>query len=57
MVKAGRTVNEIGREIEKVAKSYEFNPIKNLGGHGIEQDELHASIFIPNYDNGDATEA
>lgn len=56
MVKAGRAVNEIGREIDKVAKSYGLNPIKNLGGHGIEQEELHASIFIPNYDNGDATE-
>ncbi|MDE1834353.1 MAG: type II methionyl aminopeptidase [Candidatus Micrarchaeota archaeon] len=53
MVKAGRKVNEIGREINKVATSYGFNPIKNLGGHGIEQDELHASVFIPNYDNGD----
>jgi methionyl aminopeptidase len=55
MVKAGRPVNEIGKEIEKVAKSYGFKPIKNLGGHGIEQDELHASVFIPNYDNGDLT--
>ena len=55
LVKAGRPVNEIGREIGKVAKSYGFNPIRNLGGHGIEQDELHASIFIPNYDNGDTT--
>ncbi len=55
MVKAGRTVNEIGREIENVAKSHGFNPIRNLGGHGIEQDELHASVFIPNYDNGDST--
>ncbi len=56
LVKAGRPVNEIGREIEKVAKDYGFNPIKNLGGHGIEQDELHAHVFIPNYDNGDTTE-
>lgn len=38
MVKAGRAVNEIGREIDKVAKSYGFNPIRNLGGHGIERD-------------------
>ncbi len=56
MVKTGRAVNEIGAEIEKVAKSYGFSPIKNLGGHGVEQHELHASVFIPNYDNGDTTE-
>ncbi len=56
LVKAGRKVNDIGREIEKTAKSQGFNVIKNLGGHGIEQHELHASIFIPNFDNGDNAE-
>lgn len=56
MVKHGRKVNEIGREIEKIAKQSGFKPIKNLGGHGITSEELHANIFIPNYDNGDETE-
>lgn len=56
MVKAGRKVNDIGREIAKVAAEGGFKPIRNLGGHGIEQHELHADIFIPNYDNGDNTE-
>jgi methionyl aminopeptidase len=56
LVKAGRKVNEIGREIERTAKSSGFNVIKNLGGHGIEQYELHASVFIPNFDNGDNPE-
>lgn len=56
MVKAGRKVNEIGREIEKIAKAAGYAPIRNLGGHGIEQHELHADVFIPNYDNGDTTE-
>ncbi len=56
MVKAGRKVCEIGREVENIAKEAGFNPIRNLGGHGIERDDLHASIFIPNYDNGDNTE-
>src|SRR5271157_3583602 len=55
-VRAGRKLNEIGREVERIAKGKNFNPIRNLGGHGIEEGELHASIFIPNYDNGDATE-
>jgi methionyl aminopeptidase len=56
MVKAGRKVNEIGREVEKITKAKGLTPIKNLGGHAIERDELHASIFIPNFDNGDTTE-
>jgi methionyl aminopeptidase len=56
LVRAGRRVNDIGREIERTAKSNGFNVIKNLGGHGIEQHELHAGIFIPNFDNGDNTE-
>ncbi len=56
MVRAGRKVNEIGREIERVARSAGFVPIRNLGGHGVEQHELHADVFIPNYDNGDTTE-
>jgi methionyl aminopeptidase len=56
LVKAGRKVSEIGAEIEKTAKQYGYNVIKNLGGHGIEQHELHANIFIPNFKNGDSTE-
>jgi methionyl aminopeptidase len=56
IVRAGRHVNEIGREVERIAKAKGLNPIRNLGGHAIEEGELHASIFIPNYDNGDPTE-
>ncbi len=56
MVKAGRAVNEIGRETENIAKSCGFEPIRNLGGHGVERHNLHAGVFIPNFDNGDTTE-
>lgn len=55
MVKAGAPLNSIGREVEQLAKKAGFNPIRNLGGHAIEKEELHASIFIPNFDNGDTT--
>ena len=57
-VKAGAQVRELGKEIEKTIKgvSEKFNPIRNLGGHGITETDLHADIFIPNFDNGDATE-
>lgn len=56
LVRAGCKVNEIGREIAGVAAANGFSPIRNLGGHAIERDELHARIFIPNYDNGDTTQ-
>lgn len=56
LVKAGRKVNEIGRAVEEITKKMKLNPIRNLGGHAIEKEELHASIFIPNFDNGDTTE-
>src|SRR5271157_4877786 len=55
-VRAGRQLKDIGREVERLAKPKGLNPIRNLGGHAIEEGELHASIFIPNYDNGDTTE-
>ncbi|MDE1873494.1 MAG: type II methionyl aminopeptidase [Candidatus Micrarchaeota archaeon] len=54
-VRAGAELNSIGREVEQLAKRNGFQPIRNLGGHAIEREELHASIFIPNYDNGDTT--
>lgn len=54
-VKAGVELNSIGKEVERIAKEKGFQPIKNLGGHAIEREELHASIFIPNFDNGDTT--
>ncbi len=56
MIKAGRQVNQVGKEIERIAASHGFAPIRNLGGHGIEQHELHAGVFVPNYDNGDTAE-
>ncbi|MGC8629229.1 MAG: type II methionyl aminopeptidase [Candidatus Micrarchaeia archaeon] len=56
-VRAGAKVNEIGKEIQKTIKSIseKFNPIRNLGGHGITETDLHADIFIPNFDNRDET--
>ncbi len=56
IVKAGRKVSEIGKEINSTYAKYGINPIKNLGGHGIAKGELHAEPFIPNFDNDDDTE-
>jgi len=55
LVKAGLSVGEIGKAVEELVRKKGFNPIKNLGGHGITKEELHANIFIPNYSNGDKT--
>lgn len=55
LVRTGREVNEIGREIAKTIEAKGFKPIQNLGGHGVDKSDLHASIFIPNFDNGDTT--
>lgn len=56
IVRAGVTLREIGRVIAESIESKGFAPIKNLGGHGIAEHELHSEPFIPNYDNGDVTE-
>ena len=55
VVKSGVMVSAIGREIERTIESYGFLPVKNLGGHGIEENNLHAEPYIPNYDDGDET--
>ncbi|MCY0852292.1 type II methionyl aminopeptidase [Thermoplasma acidophilum] len=52
LVRPMKSVNEIGRRIAEVISSYGFKPVRNLGGHGVERYDLHASIFIPNYDDG-----
>ncbi|MDD5499659.1 MAG: type II methionyl aminopeptidase [Candidatus Nanoarchaeia archaeon] len=54
IIKPGIKHCEIGRIIHKTIKSHGFNPIFNLGGHGLSKFNLHANIFIPNYDNGDS---
>ena len=56
LAKPGTKIHEIGNVIEKTIKEFEFNPIKNLSGHGIEQYEQHSGLTIPNYDNGNNLE-
>jgi methionyl aminopeptidase len=56
LTKAGTKLNSIGKEVEAMAKKRGLNPIRNLGGHAIEKGELLASLFVPNFDNGDTTE-
>jgi methionyl aminopeptidase len=55
-VKAGVRVSDIGKAIQNAIESKGFKPIRNLGGHGVMEHNLHAELFIPNFDNGDDTE-
>jgi methionyl aminopeptidase len=46
--KAGVSLGEIGKVIERIIKMNGYKPIRNLGGHLIKKYELHAGIFVPN---------
>lgn len=52
-VKAGIEVSKVGAAIHEAISEYNLNPIFNLTGHSLEQNNLHAGISIPNYDNND----
>lgn len=48
MMKPGNRVEEISAKIEETIKSYGYNPVRNLTGHGLEKYDLHAKIEFPN---------
>lgn len=52
-VRAGVEVSKIGAAVHEAIGEYNLNPIFNLTGHSLEQNNLHAGISIPNYDNHD----
>lgn len=45
------TPDAIGKEIENTLKEKGFNPVYNLGGHGLDKFEVHATPSIPNHSN------
>jgi len=47
-VRAGVKTGEIGRVIEETITSMGFRPVVNLGGHGLQRYDVHASPHIPN---------
>ena len=51
--RAGIEVSKIGAAVHEAISEYKLNPIFNLTGHSLEQNNLHAGISIPNYDNHD----
>ena len=52
--RAGIEVSKIGAAVHEAISEYKLNPIFNLTGHSLEQNNLHAGISIPNYDNHDS---
>ncbi len=55
IVKIGVTLGEMGKVIEDTIKSYGFQPVCNLSGHGLDLYDVHTAPSIPNYDTGDKT--
>ncbi|WP_405293755.1 type II methionyl aminopeptidase [Methanobrevibacter sp.] len=51
--RAGVEVSKIGAAVHEAISEYKLNPIFNLTGHSLEQNNLHAGISIPNYNNHD----
>lgn len=54
VVRPMQRLGDIGRVIGATIEGHGFKPVRNLGGHGIDRYDLHSSIFIPNYDDGNA---
>lgn len=55
IIKPGIKYCEVGKVVHDTIKGYGFNPIFNLGGHGLGRFNLHSDVFIPNYDNHNAS--
>ncbi|HLC60090.1 MAG TPA: type II methionyl aminopeptidase [Candidatus Nanoarchaeia archaeon] len=55
IVNVGTELREIGKTIQDAIKSYGFNPVRNLSGHGLGLYDIHTSPTLPNFDNGDKT--
>lgn len=46
--RAGNTVSDIGKAVERVGARYDFGVVTKLGGHGVGH-SVHESPFIPNF--------
>ncbi len=55
IIQIGTKLGEIGKVIQETIESFEFKPVRNLSGHGLESYNIHGKPTIPNYDNGDDT--
>ncbi len=55
LAEAGRNAGEIGRAIQKAIESRGFKPVRNLGGHGLEQYTQHSGERVPNIETSTST--
>lgn len=51
MMRPGNRVREVSAKIEETIRSYGYNPVKNLTGHGLGKYDLHAKLEFPNVKN------
>ena len=55
IIRPGVKLFEIGKAIQETIQDYDFSPIRNLSGHGLELYKVHANPSIPNVNNKDQT--
>ena len=55
IAKPGTTLAELGRAIQDAITQAGYSPVKNLGGHGLGEYDVHVAPSIPNVDTGDNT--
>jgi len=48
LMQPGTNLGEVGKRIEQVIKEYGLRPIKNLSGHNLKKNKLHAGKIVPN---------
>lgn len=52
VAKFGTSTKKIGEEIENTLKEKGFNPVYNLGGHGLGKFDVHTYPSVPNHGHG-----
>ena len=55
IINVGVELRKIGIAISDTIKSYGFEPVRNLSGHGLDLYNIHTKPTIPNIDNNDRT--
>ncbi|MFW9810140.1 MAG: type II methionyl aminopeptidase [Candidatus Thorarchaeota archaeon] len=48
LMQPGTNLGQVGKQIEQVIKAYGLRPIKNLSGHNLKPNRLHAGKTVPN---------
>ena len=56
ILKPGIKTSQIGKIVETTIMKHGFKPIRNLSGHSVEDNTVHAGLIIPNYDDGSIDE-